>query len=194
VREVVEELVGARSGHFRLESGHHGELWLDLDALFFSAAALDPVVGELVRRLAPHAPDAVCGPLSGGAFLAQLVAARAGLGFAHTERTTTGDGGLYTARYALPAALAPRVAGRRVAVVDDVVNAGSATRATVRALRDAGAEVVVLAAMLALGELPARTAAGIGVPLEAVAARDNALWEPADCPRCARGEPLLRTP
>jgi orotate phosphoribosyltransferase len=193
VHEIVMSLVGARTGHFRFESGHHGELWLDLDAAFSCAAALEPVVGELAGRLARHAPEVLCGPLTGGAFLAQLVAARAGLGFAHTERTSTG-GGLYAARYALPAALAPRVAGRRVAVVDDVINAGSATRATVRALREAGAEVVALAAMLALGSLPARAAAGTGVPLEAVAARDNTLWEPADCPRCASGEPLLTTP
>jgi len=184
-------LVGARTGHFRFESGHHGELWLDLDAVAWSAAALDPVVADLAQRIERYAPDAVCGPLVGGAFLAQLIAARLGVGFAHAERVSAGDGGLYSARYALPAALAHRLTGARVAVVDDVVNAGSATRATARSLRDAGAEVVVLAAMLALGDLPRAAAAELGVPLEAAAARGNALWEPAGCPRCARGEPLL---
>lgn len=31
------ELVSARRGHFRLESRHHGALWLELDTLFADA-------------------------------------------------------------------------------------------------------------------------------------------------------------
>src|SRR5436853_219323 len=139
------DLVAARTGHFDLESGHHGERWLELDALAWSAAALEPVVAGLAARIEPHAADAVCGPLTGG-------------GFAPTGRISTGPGGLYSAEYRLPDALAARLAGRRVAVVDDVINAGSATRATLRALRAARGEPVVLAAMLTLGETPARVA------------------------------------
>ena len=52
-------LVGARTGHFRFESGHHGELWLELDALSWSAAALDPVVADLAER---GGADGVRGP------------------------------------------------------------------------------------------------------------------------------------
>ena len=187
---LVMDLVAARRGHFLLESGHHGELWLDLDAAFWSAAALDPVVDALAGRLV--GADAVCGPLAGGAFLAQLVAGRLGIGFAYTERVSAGDGALYSARYDLPVALAPRLAGRRVAVVDDVINAGSATRSTVAALVAAGADVVSLAAMLTLGATPARIAAEAALPLEALATLDAEIWAPADCPRCARGEPLSK--
>jgi orotate phosphoribosyltransferase len=190
VHEIVMNLVAARAGHFRFESGHHGELWLDLDGVFWSAAALAPVVGDLAERIGRYRLDVVCGPLAGGAFLAQSVAARLGAGFAYTERVSAGSGALYSAHYELPAALGPRVAGRRVAVVDDVINAGSATMATVTALGAAGAEVVVLAAMLALGPTPARVAAELALPLEVVTTQDNAIWPPADCPRCARGEPL----
>jgi orotate phosphoribosyltransferase len=34
------DLVAARHGHFRLESGHHGRLWLDLDSLFAESGRL----------------------------------------------------------------------------------------------------------------------------------------------------------
>jgi orotate phosphoribosyltransferase len=188
--EAVLDLMSARTGHFRLESGHHGELWLELDAMFWSATALDPLVVELADRLEPHAADVVCGPLVGGALLAQLVAARLGADFCFTERTSTGDGGLYTAAYRLPSALAARVAGRRVAIVDDVVNAGSAVRATLTALTAAGAQPVALGALLTLGSTPAAVAAAAGLPLEALATRANELWEPSACPRCAAGEPV----
>jgi orotate phosphoribosyltransferase len=190
---AVLALMSARTGHFPLESGHHGELWLELDALFWEPAALEPLAHRLADLVRPHTPDVVCGPLVGGAYLAQLVAARLGVRFCHTERTSTGDGGLYAATYRLPDALAARLAGLRVAIVDDVVNAGSAVRATLAALRHAGARPVALGALLALGTTPTAVAADEGLPLEALATRDNRIWEPARCPRCAHGEPLQQT-
>jgi orotate phosphoribosyltransferase len=36
------ELLAARQGHFKLESGHHGDLWLDLDQLLGQPARLQP--------------------------------------------------------------------------------------------------------------------------------------------------------
>jgi orotate phosphoribosyltransferase len=189
VRDRVLTLMSARTGHFALKSGHHGELWLELDAVFWTPAAVQPLAQQLAERLRSHAPDVVCGPLVGGAFLAQLVAARLGARFCHTERATTGDG-LYAATYRLPAPQAARLPGARVAVVDDVVNAGSAVRATLAALAAAGAQPVALGALLALGRTPAAVAAAAGLPLAALATRDNEIWEPGHCPRCARYEPL----
>jgi orotate phosphoribosyltransferase len=183
-------LMAARTGHFLLESGHHGDLWLELDGLFWSDAINAPAE-RLADRIRPHAVDVVCGPLVGGALLAQLVAARLGVAFCYTERTSTGTG-LYSATYRLPAALRSRLPGRRVAVVDDVVNAGSAVRATLADLTAAGAEVVALGALLALGSTPATIAAGAGLPLEVLVTRPNEIWEPDRCPRCADGEPLHR--
>ena len=130
-------------------------------------------------------------------FLAQLVAARLGALFCHSERrqsntagTSAGDGGLYAATYRLPEALAARLPGLRVAVVDDVVNAGSAVRATLAALVHAAAQPVAFGALLTLGTTPATVAAAAGLPLETLATRENQIWEPEQCPQCASGEPL----
>src|SRR5882672_6929534 len=68
------ELVSGRRGHFRLESGHHSALWLDLDPLFAEPLRIEPLVATLTNALRPHDVAVVCGPLLGGAFLAQLVA------------------------------------------------------------------------------------------------------------------------
>lgn len=192
LQDGVLAMMSARTGHFPLESGHHGELWLELDALFWTPSALEPFAHQLAELIRPHEPDVVCGPLVGGAFLAQLVAARLGLRFCHTERTSTGDG-LYAATYRLPDALTACLTGLRVAVVDDVVNAGSAVRATLAALAQAEARPVALGALLALGSTPAAVAASAGLPLESVATRENEIWEPERCPRCANGE-AVQTP
>jgi orotate phosphoribosyltransferase len=185
------EALDARRGHFRLESGHHGELWLDLDALFARPARLAPFVAELAEQLSTGDADVVCGPLVGGAFVAQAVAERLGIEASWTERVAAPPGaGLYAARYRMPDALRGRVRGRSVAVVDDVVNAGSATRATIADLRACGARPVALGALLVLGEGAARLAGAEGLALASVAALPNAIWAPADCPLCAAGVAL----
>jgi orotate phosphoribosyltransferase len=185
------EALDARRGHFRLESGHHGELWLDLDGLFARPARLAPFLAELAERLSGCAADVVCGPLVGGAFVAQAVAERLGIEGSWTERVAAPSGaGLYTARYRVPEALRDRVRGGSVAVVDDVVNAGSATRATIADLRACDARPVALGALLVLGEGAARLAREEGLALASVAALPNAIWAPADCPLCAAGVAL----
>jgi len=145
-------LVEGRRGHFRLESGHHGGLWLDLDPLFCDPPRVAPFVSALADALRKHEVEVVCGPLLGGAFLAQLVARELVAAFSFTERVMPAHAdGLYRARYRLPPGLAGRVRGRRVAMVDDVMSAGSALRGTFEELRAYGALPVVAGALLVLG-------------------------------------------
>ena len=98
--------------------------------------------------------------------------------------------GLYTARYRVPEALRARLRDRPVAIVDDVINAGSATRATLADLRACDARPIALGALLVLGDAAAGLAAAEGLAFERVATLPNAIWAPADCPLCAAGVEL----
>ena len=40
MQEEIVELMSGTRGHFRFESGHHGELWLELDSMFVRPGAL----------------------------------------------------------------------------------------------------------------------------------------------------------
>ncbi len=96
-------LMAARRGHFLLESGHHGDLWLELDALFLRPRALQPYATALATQLAPYNVAAVCGPLTGGALLAQTIATALGLEFYYAERRVPAQpAGLYAVEYRLP--------------------------------------------------------------------------------------------
>jgi orotate phosphoribosyltransferase len=185
------DLVGGRQGHFGLESGHHSRLWLDLGSLFADPRPIEPFVTGLTDAIRPYNVSGVCGPLLGGAFLAQLLAQRLSAEFYFAEREMRDDSrGLYRARYRVPAVLAARVAGKRLAIVDDVMSAGSALRGTYADLQAHGATCVVAGALLVLGSTGAGFFAGEGVPVEAMARRDFELWDPARCPLCAAGMPL----
>lgn len=78
--------VTATEGHFRFESGYHGGTWLDLEGLFLRPSGLMGRIRELSARLSAHNLDAVCGPITGGAFVAVLVAVDLDLDFYHSEQ------------------------------------------------------------------------------------------------------------
>lgn len=77
-----------------------------------------------------------------------------------------------------------------MAIVNDVINAGSAVRGTLRSLRDCGAEPVAIATLAVLGGSAVRLAIEAGVALEALAHLPNEIWMPSQCPLCARQVPL----
>ena len=186
------KLVAGRRGHFLLESGYHGGLWLDLDGLFADPERIEPFVAALAAALRRHEADVICGPLQGGAELAQHVAGTLGAEFCFTERASDEGGGLYSARYRLPSAFAERIRGRRVAMVDDVMSAGSSLRATFAELQTHGADPVVAGALLVLGSRGTDYFSERGIPVEAVARDAYDFWPPNACPMCAAGEPLER--
>jgi orotate phosphoribosyltransferase len=185
-------LAHGRQGHFRLESGYHGGLWLDLDGLFGRPQEIAPFVARLSQQLRRHAVELICGPLLGGALLAQAVATALGLEFCFTQPGPSADGvGLYRARYRLPAAFRSRVGRRRVALVDDVMSAGSSLRATCAELRAYEAIPVAVGALLVLGEVGARYfVEEQQLPVEAVTRTAFELWPPSECPLCGQGMPL----
>ena len=183
-------LMGARRGHFVFESGYHGGLWLDLDGIFAAPAELASLLEDLSRRIAAVGPDVVCGPMTGGALVAFAVATKLKVGFRWTYREQTPSGqGLFPYRYHLDAAGAD-LTSQRVVVVDDVINAGSATRETLRLLREQNAIPVAVAALLTLGHAPDELARNEGLQLLALASAESALWMLDHCPLCAADEPV----
>jgi orotate phosphoribosyltransferase len=191
VQDALIAMVAVRAGHFKLESGHHGDLWLDLDRLLVRPAALRPFTAELARRLAAYNIQAVCGPLIGGAFLAQQIAADLDVAFVYAERFAHPErAGLFSVAYHIPVALRAAVSGQRVAVVDDAVNAGSAVRATLADLATCGAHPAAISSLVVLGSAAADLAAERSLPLEHLAQLPSHTWAAADCSLCATGVPL----
>jgi len=184
-------LADARRGHFRMESGYHTAQWLHLEPLFVHPDRIQPIASALARLLEPAAPNAICGPLVGGAFVAQLVANELGCELYFTERVDDlATPGLFRARYRLPPSLARRVTGRRVAIVDDVISAGSSARATFAALHEANARVVAVGALLLMGDAAPAWFADFAIPVVASARTAFEIWPPESCPLCAANIPV----
>src|SRR5579872_7211313 len=101
---MVFDWLPSRMGHFLLESGHHGELWLDLELLCLKPELVRPAAVELAAQLKELDAECVCGPLVEGAFVGLMVAEELAIEFTYSERITG-----FPFRYRLPNALRRKV-------------------------------------------------------------------------------------
>jgi orotate phosphoribosyltransferase len=139
----------------------------------------------LAKRLQQFELNAVWGPLVEGAFVALIVASELDITFSYSERfANTSAGGLFPAGYRVPNSLRHVVKGTRIAIVNDVINAGSAVRGTFEDLDICGADIVAIGSLLTLGNAAQEFADAEHVALESLVHLPNNLWVPAACPLC----------
>jgi len=133
----------------------------------------------------------ICGPLVEGAFVALLAASELQRNFVYTLRCAEPDQDrLFPVSYDLPKSLRSTVAEKRVAVVNDVISAGSAVRGTLNSLKAAGADVVCIASLVGLGESFSAFARQQAMEYRTLLTLPNNTWKPEECPLCSKREPL----
>jgi orotate phosphoribosyltransferase len=189
----VLDLLPIRRGHFRYESGHHSDSWIDLERLCLRPEPIARLADQLADRLSSYDLDAVCGPLVEGAFIGLMVASRLQRLFTYAGRFDDRESdALYPVRYRVPESLRKELRGKRVAIVNDVISAGSAVRGTLADLIDIGADTVVVASLAVLGRTFVEFAAANRLPLETLTHLPNNIWAPSECPMCAAGKALTQ--
>jgi orotate phosphoribosyltransferase len=181
-RAILAEARAIVTGsHIVYTSGKHGSAYVNKDAVYPNTVRVAELCRHLGDAAAPHRPEIVCGPAMGGIILAQWTGHHLGLPAVYAEKAA--EGGM-----ALRRGYDKLVAGRRVLVVEDVLNTGGSVREAVAAVRAAGGDPVVVAALVNRGAV---TAADVGVPA-LVALLDVALdaWDAEACPLCRDGVPV----
>ena len=142
--DVLDEFRGAgalREGHFILSSGLHSAMFLQKDLVFMHPERCE----RLCKALAAAIIDAVgpvdlcVSPAVGGIIPGYETARHLGVPSIYVER----EGGEFVLRRAF--SLPP---GARIAMVEDIVSTGLSSRECVEAIRKAGGNVVVAAAIV----------------------------------------------
>lgn len=175
--------VGAlKEGHFLLASGRHSDRYIEKFDLLRNPRATEAACRGFAERFRDEGIDVVVGPTTGGILLAFEVARQLGVAAAFAERRSDGAPGREIRR---GTTFAP---GRRVLVVDDILTTGGSVRETLEALRPQPVEIVAVAVLV--DRSGGRVS--FGVPLAALATLDVTTWEPADCPLCRAGVPLVK--
>ncbi len=192
---LVESEAILRGDHVVYVTGEHGDGWVAKDAVFPHTDRVDELCGLLAAAVADREYDYVCGPATGGLIVAQWVAHHLRLPALFAEHAKeegyvpahAGEGPL-RAPFVLRRGYDQAVDGKRVLVVDDVVNTGLSVRETADAVRAAGGEVATVACLCTRGNATAQDAGCADfVWLTEVLVPS---WPAADCPLCRDGVPV----
>ncbi|MDR1580109.1 MAG: orotate phosphoribosyltransferase [Synergistaceae bacterium] len=179
--EILRKLGALQTGHFRLTSGRHSDRYMQCARLFEHPSESEDLCKRLAGafQLGGTSADTVAGPALGGVIMAYEVARALGARNIFTER----ENGVMTMRRGFKVER-----GERVLIVEDVVTTGGSVKEVVEIIREAGATVV------GIGAIVDRSNGGVdfGVDFKALASLDIKSWDEAGCPLCAQGIPMTK--
>ena len=166
-------------GHFRLTSGLHSPGYLQCALVLQHPREAETLGGAIADRVRDLGIQTVLSPALGGIVIGQEVGRALGVRAIFAERQ---DGRLTLRRgFTLDR-------GEKVLVVEDVVTTGGSTRETIDVAREAGAVVVGAAAIIdrSGGQQ------NIDVPFYVLAEVSLPTYDPAACPLCLAGQPVVK--
>jgi orotate phosphoribosyltransferase len=166
-------------GHFRLTSGLHSPGYLQCALVLQHPRDAETCGAAIADRVRSLGVQTVLSPALGGIVIGQEVGRALGVRAIFAERQ---DGTLTLRRgFTMDA-------GERVLIVEDVITTGGSTRETIDVARAAGAQVVGAASIIdRSGGQQA-----LDVPYHALATISLPTYEPASCPMCAAGQPVVK--
>ena len=171
-------------GHFRLTSGLHSGEYLQCAKVLAIPRYAERLGRELACKLRTKITDpvdVVLSPAIGGIIIAHEVARAFDVPAYFTERDGASNEMVLRRGFGLDP-------GQRVLVVEDVITTGGSTREVIRAAHQQQARV------LAAGSIIDRSGgtADVGVARIALETLHPVTYDPADCPLCREGQPLVK--
>lgn len=192
VWKALEEM-GAilRDDHFVYTNGGHGSEYVNKDALFTRPRELSKMCKYIAQNFTDtfgiSNADIVLGPAVGGALIVQWVAY-------HLYKTTSAEVlAIYADKenggFVLKRGYDVLVPGKRVLVVEDILNTGGSVKQVVELARTHGGNVIGVGAICNRGNV---RIVDIGKPpaLTSVVSVNMQVYDARECPFCAEGKPI----
>ncbi|MBK6735035.1 MAG: orotate phosphoribosyltransferase [bacterium] len=176
---LMEELGALHKGHFLLSSGRHSHTYFQCARLLQFPELARELGAELATFFADVPHDVVVSPALGGILIGHEVARAVGRRFLFTERKES------QMELRRGFTLEPR---EKVLIVEDVVTRGTSLLEVARVVEANGGVVVGLSCIVDRtgGEVE------LPLPLRSLARVAVETWEPADCPLCRAGKPVIK--
>jgi orotate phosphoribosyltransferase len=179
---LFEKLRVFQRGHFLLSSGRHSNEYWEKFRIFEHPLVTEQLCTDIAARYQESKIAVVVGPTTGGGLIAQEVGRQLGVRCMIAESTAGGGRELRRGFVLHP--------GERVLVVDDVLTTGLSVRETLGALQPWGVEIVGIELLIDRSNGAVLTQSGL--PAHALFTVAAQSYEPAECPLCRKGEPLVK--
>jgi orotate phosphoribosyltransferase len=174
--------------HFVYISGDHGSGWIDKDAIYPHTERIERLCRDMANVVRDWGAEVVCGPATGGLIVAEWTAHELGVLSVFTEHDPAPQDAALRGRFVLRRGYDQVVSGKRVLVVDDIVNTGLSLRQTAEAVRGAGGQVVGAACLVSRGNVDA-AGLDVGRYIYLLEYKIPA-WPAAACQLCQAGVPI----
>lgn len=181
---LFEETGAYLTGHFRLTSGLHSPNYLQSAIVLQYPGHAEALGREMAAGLAAlcggRKPNVVVSPALGGMVIGHETARALGVRFLFTERDAERRMALRRGFVLGPDDVA--------VIVEDVITTGGSTREVIEIVRSLGAVAA------AAGSIIDRSggAVDLGIPRVALETLTVTAYEPAQCPMCAAGSPVVK--
>ncbi|HEY3992317.1 MAG TPA: orotate phosphoribosyltransferase [Ktedonobacteraceae bacterium] len=180
--QLFQELGVFARGHFLLSSGRHSDEYWEKFRVFEHPRVTERLCGLIAQRYQEQHVAVVIGPTTGGGLLAQEVGRQLSTRCMIAEPATSGGRELRRG-FVLQE-------GERVLVVDDVLTTGLSVRETLAALRPYQPEILGIEVLIDRSNGEAGTQ--FDIPLQALFSVAARSYDPADCPLCRAGQPVIK--
>jgi orotate phosphoribosyltransferase len=186
IEELFDAAGALRHGHFLLKSGRHSDRYLEKFAVLQYPSLAVEIGRRLAATLMDSDPTLVVGPTTGGALLAAETARQLQAALNRTVRGVFAEPmerGTRGLRRGWPVSPSDRVV-----LVDDILTTGASLAETVNAVRVAGSTPLLASVIVDRSTGPVE----IGCPIVPLGRIEIDSWTAAECPGCARGEPIVK--
>jgi orotate phosphoribosyltransferase len=169
-----------RDGHYAYKSGRHGGVYIEKDRILANTSVTSKLCYRIAKQFFRAGVQVVAGPSMGGATMAQWVAY-----FLEPMpyAVYAEDQG---SRKSFRRVFAELIPGRRVLVVDDVVDTGGSAARIIKTVEQLEGTVVGVAALWNRGDVSFGN-----YPLYCLANNFYQTYTSAECPLCKDGLPLV---
>jgi orotate phosphoribosyltransferase len=188
------EKVGAilTKTHVVYTSGKHGSAYVNKDAVYPHTKLTLALTKQMAMLGESQDVQVVLAPAIGAVILGQLIANHLEDILGHpvlsvyAEKAPAGDG------FVIKRGYDKLIRGRKVLVVEDIVNTGGSLLKVIQTAKEMGAEVIGAVALCNRGKITTKELDHIPW-IRSLISIDLEAWDSSDCPLCQKGIPINKS-
>ncbi len=177
-----------RDGHFIYTSGKHGSEYMNKDAIYPHTDSISQLCELMAKDFNGEGIEAVLAPALGGIVLSQWTAhhlskiEKKKVLAVFAEKNTDGE-------FILKRGYDDLLKGKKVLVVEDVLNTGGSVKKVVSLARGLGINVVAVSVLCNRAGVKPEDLGG-NLKLKSLVELSFPSWDSKDCPLCKKGVPV----
>ncbi len=180
VLQIFRDTGALLGGHFLLRSGLHSRQYFQCALVLQHPRIAGKLCGELAAKFEVAGAQAVISPALGGLFIGHEVARALDVRHIFVEKNAAGRLELRRSFH-----VAPR---EKFIVVEDVITKGGRVQETIDIVHQRGGEIGAVGAIVDRSQ----GKVNFGVPIESLLKLEIETFDPAACPMCKEGVPLVK--